>query len=239
MKWKLHRFGGVSSTMEAAGKFAEEGAEEGTIVLAETQTSGKGRLGRKWYSPPDGLYLSLILRPKIAPASAQMITFMSAVAAAKALRRYGLDAMIKWPNDVLIDERKVCGILTEISLSLNSINYVIIGIGMNVNSEPSKDLKGTATSIKEELKKEVDREELLKRLLEELEAQYTLLLGEFHSILGEWKRLSATLRKNVRVEMQREVIEGEAVDVNENGLILKLQDGSFRTIIAGDCIHIR
>ena len=143
----------VDSTNDVAYNLAENGIAEGTVVLAEEQAKGKGRHGRKWVSPPkSGIYMSCVLRPEIAPNEIPVITLMAAVAVAKAVRKTtGLQAMIKWPNDILVSGRKICGILTEMKAEQDSVDFIILGIGLNVNAS-ARSLPEGGTSVKEELK---------------------------------------------------------------------------------------
>ncbi len=141
----------TGSTNTVARQMAERGIEEGTVVFAENQTRGKGRLGRKWLTKQGGVWMSLVLKPSIDPMHAPSITLLAAVSVTKALRGAGLEAVIKWPNDVLVNGKKICGILTEMSAETDAVNFIVLGIGVNVNNEPPME---TATSIKAELGKE-------------------------------------------------------------------------------------
>ncbi len=151
LEQKIHHFGEIGSTMAVARELARKGVEEGTIVIAESQTSGRGRLNREWFSPRGGIYFAIILKPKISPIYAPRINLMASVAVAKAIRTFcGLKAELKWPNDVLLAGRKVCGILAEMEAEVDAINYVNLGIGINVNASVSQCEKG-ATSLRDEL----------------------------------------------------------------------------------------
>lgn len=233
----------VGSTNEEAKKLAGEGALEGTVVIAERQTRGKGRLNRTWVSPPGGIWLSLILRPKIAPNEAPKIAFLAALAAAKAISQLGLNARLKWPNDVLINERKVCGVLMEADAEVEKVNYLIVGIGINANFEPElfpSEFRGAATTLKHELGKKISRAELVRRLLEEFEMAYTIFnRGEFSAILDEWKKLSATIGARVRVITSGRTIEGTAEDLDKDGALLVRVGDRAERVIAGDCVHLR
>jgi BirA family biotin operon repressor/biotin-[acetyl-CoA-carboxylase] ligase len=230
----------LSSTNTTAKEQAERDVKEGTTIIAEAQTKGKGRLERRWVSPKGGVWLSIILRPHMSPEDAAKIALTTAVAAAKTLRKlYGLNAEIKWPNDVLIDGRKVCGILTEASLKRRTVNFVVVGIGINVNfplNALSQDLEATATTLKEVLQKEVDIEELICVLLKEFEECYERFKRkEFGVLLSEWRSMASFLGKRVEVISFTENFHGIAVDVDENGaLIVNLENGTERKIVAGD-----
>ena len=242
---RIHYFDEVNSTNEKANELAAN-VEEGTVIIAEKQKEGRGRFGREWTSPKGGIYVSVILKPKISSIDAPKITLIAGIAVAKVIKKLGFDAKLKWPNDILIHGKKVGGILTSISTKDGKIDYVIVGIGINANVDIStslKELQKSATSLKEEFKKEVSTEKIIEDILQEIEINYEIFKfkkGNFAYLLNEWKRLSDTINKKVKIQMQTEVIVGEAVGVNRDGaLILKLEDGSLKNIIAGECIHLR
>lgn len=191
----LHK---VDSTNTFAKKLARYGAAEGTVVVAEEQTAGRGRRGRKWFSPKGGLYFSIILKPKpkLRVNEVVGIVVVAGLAVAKVLSGdYGLRVEVKWPNDVLLGGRKVCGILTEMNSVGEEVNYVVVGIGINANSVVAKDfpeeLKPIAASLREKLKRRVALEPLLKRCLEKFEEVYESYckLG-FQPIMAEWTKYS-------------------------------------------------
>ena len=234
LRQKVYYLKEVSSTMDVAKKLAKRGEE--AIVIAETQTSGRGRLGRRWHSQRGGIYFTIILRPRIGPAHAQIINLMAAVSVARAIRSlFNLEAKLKWPNDVLIRGKKVCGILAEMEAEMDVIKFVNLGIGINANNPISLYEEG-ATSIKEELGRDISRKELLMCVLNEIEKRRSLLGKE---IISEWKALSSTINKKVRIIMQDEVVEGEAIDVDTDGALILRTDKGIRRIIAGDCIHLK
>jgi BirA family biotin operon repressor/biotin-[acetyl-CoA-carboxylase] ligase len=235
---KIHHFHEVSSTMDVARELARKGVEEGTLVIAERQTTGRGRLSREWQSPQGGIYFTIILKPKISPSQASRINLMASVAVARTIRKlFGLSAELKWPNDVLINGKKVCGILAEMDAETDTVNFVNVGIGINANS-PISQLEHTATSLKEQLGREISRKEFLRSLVNEINEQYVLLTRA--ELLEEWKNLSVTLNKWVRVVSLGETMEGQAIDIDASGaLLIKGRDGLVRTVIAGDCIHLR
>jgi len=241
LEGKLHHFRELGSTMDVARELAKRGAGAGTIIVAESQSRGRGRLGREWLSPEGGIYFTVILRPKISPICAPRINLMASVAVAITIRKlFGLRAELKWPNDVLIQGRKVCGILAEMDAEMDVINFVNLGIGINVNSTISQ-FGETATSLKDEVGGEISRKEFFRSLVTEIlrYAQKQALLIKA-DLLEEWKSLSATLNREVRIVSPGEVIVGQAIDIDTNGaLIVKGKDGSLRTVIAGDCIHLR
>ena len=223
--------------MDAARELAKKGAGEGTIVIAEAQTRGRGRLSREWLSPEGGIYFTIILRPRISPAYAPRVNLMAAIAVAATIRKlFRLKAELKWPNDVLIEGRKVCGILAEMDAEMDVVNFVNVGIGINANNSVTR-FEKTAISLKDALGREISRKELLSALLGEIERRQPLLMKA--NLLREWKRLSATLNKEVRVMSLGEEVMGQAIDIDATGaLILKGKDGSLRTVLVGDCIHL-
>jgi BirA family biotin operon repressor/biotin-[acetyl-CoA-carboxylase] ligase len=237
---EIHNFEELSSTNTTAKEEAEKGAKEGTTIIAETQTSGKGRLDRLWVSPRGGVWLSIILRPCISPEDALKITLTTAVAVARAIRRlFNVKAEIKWPNDVLIDRRKVCGILTEAKLTENTVDFVVVGIGINADFSLQalpKDLQATATTLRETLRKRIDKEKLIAVLLKEFEDSYKLFTTrKFEQLLAEWRSLAGFLGKEVEITSLKEKMQGVAVDITENGaLIVELKDGERRTVLSGD-----
>ncbi len=231
----------VGSTNELAKELAREGAEDGTVVIAEEQTGGKGRLGRDWYSPGgEGLWFTTILRPPINPVDAAKITLVAAVAVASAVRELtGIEAGIKWPNDILVSGRKLAGILTEMSAEVDRVNYVAVGIGVNVNLDSAGLVEGlaeTATSIAAESDGQVSRVSLLAGILDHFDALYEeFIRGHFHRILSLWKEMSVTINRWVRVTSLDGIDEGIAFDIDAEGaLLLMKKDGSMRRVISGD-----
>ena len=216
-----------------------EGINEGTLIIAERQSAGKGRLGRKWFSPLGGIWLSVILYPQLPPFYIPRITLMTVVAAVKAIKMCTqIELQIKWPNDILINEKKACGILTEMSAELDIINWVVVGIGINANIDLRdfpEDIQENTISLKEASGKEISRVKLAQTFLQEFEKYYDKLKRkEFSSILREWKLYSHTLGRKIRVDMGERIITGEAVDINEEGaLVLKKEDGELIKIISG------
>lgn len=218
--------------------------EEGTVVVAESQTGGRGRLGRKWISPEGGIWLSIILKPRIQPLYAPRITLLAGVSVAKTIRSLGLPAKIKWPNDVLINGKKVCGILTEIEAEMDMIDYCVVGIGIDANVDTEsfpEEFRESSTSLKKELGHGINRVEFVQKLLSEFEALYLRFLKEdFLSILEEWRNMSATIGEWVKITTQAKTVYGEVIGVdNEGALILETSDGKLEKIVAGNCEHLR
>jgi len=236
----IHYFRELFSTNDVARELALKETKEGTVIVAETQTRGRGRLGRGWISPEGGLWFSIIMRPKVSPRDAPKLTLMMSVVVAKTIsRQFGLESEIKWPNDVLIKGKKVCGILTETSTKGDALNFVVVGVGVNTNlrlHDFPASLRGSSTTLKEELKREINRDAFLHSLLEETEHYYQMFIqGKFNAILADWKNLSKFLGSYVEVTSFDEKIEGWATDIDENGaLIIKLRDQSTRKIVSGD-----
>ena len=239
---KIYSYETTDSTMDVAHKLAGSGSLEGTVVFSEGQSKGRGRMGRHWVSPKGkGIYFSPILRPEVSPAEAPKITLMSAVAVALAIRKFThLGALIKWPNDILINDRKVCGILTEMSAEVNTVTYMVLGIGINVNTAKI-DLPKEATSLKAEAGEEISRVELTQEVLRELERQYHIFKEKgFSKIIEEWKGLSHTLGEEVKITCHGRKIEGTAVDLDASGaLVVRTDNGFTEHITAGDVVMVR
>ena len=224
------------STQDIARAEAEQGAPEGTVVLAEEQTAGRGRFGRAWVSPAGrNLYLTLVLRPPL--ARLRSLSMVAPLATALAVQDVSdLSPRIKWPNDVLIGGRKLSGMLVETELSGQTVRYSLVGIGLNVNYdiEEESEIAGIATSVKRELGREVSREEALAALLNRFEELY-LQAGRGAEVHQAWKARLETLGRQVKVTFRDQVHEGVAEDVDPEGnLILRRADGSLLTIEAGE-----
>lgn len=232
----------TSSTNDIAKKMAGEGAPEGTIVIAEFQTLGRGRSGRQWESPKYlGIYFSFILRPEIDKILIPYISILASIAAAEAIKEETcLDAKIKWPNDILINGKKASGILVEGSTVKNSLEFLIVGIGVNVNNEifPENFLY-PPTSLKIEKGSVVSREKILQKLLEKTERWYSVLIKqkESHLILKRCKELSYSIGKKVSIRTGNETFTGYALDIDKTGyLILKNESGEIKKIPSGEII---
>ena len=233
----------IKSTSDWAKKLAKIGAEEGTVTVAETQTAGRGRLGREWVSPRGGLWFSIVLQPKLKAREAAKLVFVASLAAAEVLhQKYGLRTETKWPNDVLVDGKKICGILAEMSTEGEKVNFVVLGIGVNANFRADdvlpESVKAHATSIEKEFGKKISLESLLEELLERMETVYGGYLERgFAPLLEEWKRFAEFLGRKVIIANQEERLNGLALDVDIDGaLILKLDDGTMKRIFAGDLL---
>lgn len=238
---KIHYFPVIDSTNSKAYQLALQGASEGEVVISESQESGKGRLGRKWFSPPYlNLYISIILRPNILPNKASMITLLSAVATAEAIKNYlNISPTIKWPNDILINGKKVAGVLNEINSEMDQIHFIILGIGVNINIDKDTfpvDLRKSATSLRIETGKIISRKEFTCKLLEEIEIWYeTFLEKGGQPIIESWKKWANIKGKNVKVSSFNEIIHGKAIDIDSEGaLIIESENGELKRIVAGD-----
>jgi len=239
---RIHYQEKVSSTMDVALELGMQGLPEGTLVLTETQDKGRGRLGRSWSSPKyKGIYLSLILRPKISPLQSPILTILCAVSLCEAIKKITqIDSQIKWPNDILIDNKKVAGILTELNAEMDQVRFLVIGIGMNVNSD-KKDLLSGATSLKEEKNETINRIEMLQEILRKIEANYLLFQENGKAkIIEKWREYNLTLGKRVKIISHREHLEGQAVDIDSDGALLVRKDsGVVQKITSGDVVHCR
>ena len=231
----------ISSTQDIAAEMARRGANEGTLVIAETQEKGRGRKGRSWVSfPQGGIYLSLILRPNLMPSQVVQIPLLAGVALTKAIREtVPLKPVIKWPNDIIIGKKKVGGILTEMSSEIDGVNYVILGIGLNVNMPASvfnEDISDIATSLIDECGKYTSRVKLVQNFLREFELIYIKFLAHgFGSVRDEWKELNNTIGSRVKIMDSRKDIEGDAIDIDNDGfLLVRRENGDISRIISGD-----
>lgn len=239
---KIYYFDYLASTMDLAMQLGMQDAPNGTLVLAESQTKGRGRLGRNWFSPKyKGIYLSLILRPKLLPLASPVLTLLSAVSICEVVKNItNLDVQIKWPNDILIHNKKIAGILTEMNAEMDKINFVVIGIGLNVNND-KKSLIAQATSLKEQSGQPVSRVALLAELMQRIENNYALLDEKGNkAIIDKWRLYSLTLGHRVKVYCQNKHIEGMAVDIDIDGsLLIRKDSGIIQKVSSGDVMHCR
>ncbi|WP_078546125.1 biotin--[acetyl-CoA-carboxylase] ligase [Litchfieldia alkalitelluris] len=231
----------VSSTQKLAHKLAYDGAEEGTIIVTEQQTEGRGRLDRKWFSPKyTGIWMSLILRPNIPPTSAPQLTLLAAVAVAQAIQEVtGLEPDIKWPNDILLSGKKVVGILTELQAESDRINSVIIGIGINVNQSKldfPEEINGVATSLSIAKGEKVNRSYLVQILLLKLEHLYlTYLENGFHAIKLLWESYAINIGEQILARTLHGTIKGRALGITDDGVLkLETSDGEIHYIYSAD-----
>lgn len=231
----------VDSTQDYGRKVANAGAPEGTVVVALEQKAGKGRMRRTWSSPRGGLWFTLLLRPSVPMRELYKLTLLFGVSVARALESYGLKPYLKWPNDVLVDGKKICGILLEISGEPDRVDYVLVGIGLNVNfssRDLPDDIHSSSTSIYDALNRRVDRADLLCRILEDSEHLYLSAIKEgFQKVINAWRSMSCTIGRTVTVQSFGTSISGRAVDIDDDGsLIVKTKEG-LKKIYSGDVFH--
>lgn len=242
---RIVRFDSVTSTNDVAKDLAEKGEPEGTVVLAETQGSGRGRLGRAWVSPPGGIYFSVIVRPRLPPNELSKITLMSAVGVAAAVRETtGLAATIKWPNDILIDGAKIVGILTEMAAEFDVVRFAVIGVGINANTSVEDyplEVRESVTTLRTVLGRLVDRIELCAAALRHLDREFGRVGSErFEEVLGSWREMSSTLGSRVRVSTIGGAFEGTAVGLGPGGeLVVESDGGVERSFASGEVQHLR
>ncbi len=240
---KLYYYKEIDSTNDEAKRLLKLGAGEGTVVIASEQKAGKGRLGRSWLSPKGGLYLSIIIKPHMGAKEILDITLLGSLAAARAIRGLTkLDARVSWPNDIIIFQKKVGGVLTEISSSGKGPNSVIVGIGINVNIEYDKFPKDlVATSLKIELGQSIDKQKVATIFLEEFDKLYLAYLSKKRKeIIEEWKTLSLDIGKWVKVLKEKEEIEGKVTGIGTRGeLILRGIDGKIKKLTSGEVVKVK
>ncbi len=233
---QIHYFSEVTSTMDVAKDLARKGCPDFTVVVAGRQKKGRGRLKRIWFSSEGGLYFTIVLRPKISPVVSFKINFSASLVLAQILRNmFGIKAMVKWPNDILVDGKKISGMLSEMEAEADMITFLNIGLGINVNNDPTSE-EPMADSLKKVLGREISKKEILARYLEEFEKRLNNVTLD--NVISEWKQYTLTLNRYVKIVANHEVSEGFAIDVDENGaLVLGLEDGSTKRVIYGDCFH--
>ncbi len=238
---KIHFFDKLYSTNDRAAHIARQGAPEGTVIISETQEGGRGRLGRAWTSPPGvNVYASVILRPRAAPHELQGITLLGAVAVAEAVSHFTTRApSVKWPNDVLLDSKKVAGILMEMHTEAEMASFVIAGIGVNVNMTKNmfpRELNRRATSIIAASEGEVSRTDFTQRLFLSLEIWYKIFLEKgLSAIIEAWRKYFTSEGKPVRVRVFKNTIDGTCLGVDNDGaLLIRLASGATKRVLAGD-----
>jgi BirA family transcriptional regulator, biotin operon repressor / biotin---[acetyl-CoA-carboxylase] ligase len=240
----LHWFAEVGSTNDVAKQLADEGAAHGEVVVAEAQSAGRGRRGRSWASPPGrNVYLSVVLRPDLPPARAPELTLLGSVAACQAVRQAGVPAAIKWPNDLLVGDRKLAGILTEMAAEVDQVQWVVLGIGVNVNAQAEdfpEEVRDLATSMALERRHPIPRALFAAALLTALEEWLDRHAAEgFEPVRQAWRELSGTLGREVRVRTGEGEVVGVAEDVDAAGALLVRTSQGPRRVIAGDVELLR
>jgi BirA family biotin operon repressor/biotin-[acetyl-CoA-carboxylase] ligase len=231
----------TTSTNDMIERLARDGVREGVVVFAESQTRGRGRLGRRWMSPAKrGLWFSVLLRPNLRPQEATRLTVASATALRRAIQaQTGRKAEIKWPNHILVQGRKVAGILTELSAELDHIKYVVLGIGVDANLNPGDfpaELRRVATSLKVELGRPVSRPDLAVAILRELDCDYArLAAGQFTALADEWEQHDTTIGRHVVIRLGDRQIRGRAESLGEDGeLLVRTEHGHLERVVGGD-----
>jgi BirA family biotin operon repressor/biotin-[acetyl-CoA-carboxylase] ligase len=227
----------VTSTMTVARDLARKDCPDMTLVLAGRQTRGRGRLNRRWLSDDGGIYFTMVLRPQIEATSSFKINFLASLALAQVIREMlQVEAMVKWPNDILAGEHKISGMLSEMEAVAGRVSFINIGMGINVNNNPFE-AEPKATSLRMLCGREVSRKDLLIRFLNQFGDR--IRNRDFEDVVSEWKRYTLTLGRQVRIVTQREEVHGLAVDVDENGaLVLEHANGGQKKIIYGDCFLV-
>lgn len=236
----------TTSTNDVIEKLARDGVQEGIAVFAESQSKGRGRLGRKWISPAQkGLWFSLLLRPRLRPQAVTQLTVASATALVRAIHsRTGLEPEVKWPNDIIVRGKKAAGILTEMHAELDTVKYAILGIGVDVNlgvNEFPTDLRKTATSLKIEAGETLDRAGLAAEILRELDRDYARICsGGFEAVADEWEELCTTLGREVVIRVGDRRVQGRAESLDADGaLLLRTQHGHLERIVGGDVTMVK
>jgi BirA family biotin operon repressor/biotin-[acetyl-CoA-carboxylase] ligase len=233
---RIHYFPETPSTMDNAALLARQGCPDFTVVVAQRQTRGRGRLQRDWLSADGGLYFTIVIRPDIPMLLAGLVNLAAAIDMADLLRSdYQIDAKLKWPNDILVNKHKICGILSQMEAEGERVAYMNIGIGLNVNNTPVTE-EPIAVSMKALLGRSIPRGNILTAFLDRFEKRMTAF--DPNAVIAQWRSCNVTIGQRVRVFIINEMIEGTAVDVDAHGgLILRLADGTLKTVIVGDCFH--
>jgi len=236
----IHYFKSLPSTNLFAKKLVKDGVKEGAIVVSDFQVSGRGRKNRNWFSPEGGLWFSVVLYPHIPPERSMLLTMASSVAIVQGIKETtGLHPVIKWPNDLLINGKKVCGILTELDAEMDCINYTIIGIGINVNNKLSEDLQEKATSLVQETGSRVLRVKLLRSILKCFDENYRRLMsGDYDFIRDSWFSHANIVGRDILVHGEKTILRGVVSSVDESGcLILDTRDGIIK-VVSGDVEYL-
>jgi len=236
---QIHYQESLGSTQDVGRELGLEGAEEGTVVFAETQKKGKGRLMRKWISPSGGIYFSLLLRPSfLLLGDVSQISLVIALAVIKAIKKVtGVSCQVKWPNDIILGNKKLGGVLCEINAETDRVNFIVVGVGVNINS---RDLPPEATSLLLKTRKKFKRVEIARAILLEIESCYQCAKKDsFSGLLKEWSKFCILWGKRIRVKISNRIIEGEAQGIDERGyLLLRSNNGLINKVSAGDIVKV-
>jgi BirA family biotin operon repressor/biotin-[acetyl-CoA-carboxylase] ligase len=234
---QIHHFPEVDSTMRVARELARKGCDHLTVVAADSQRKGRGRLTRTWHSETGGLYFTVVVRPILPPVLSPRVNFAASLVLVQTLNcLLEVRAAVKWPNDVLVGERKVAGILSEMEAELDRIAFINVGLGVNVNNDPAQ-VEPRAVSLQQICERPVSRKAILGEFMDRFED--ALQDPELSDVIEKWKVYTTTLDRRVRIATVHESVEGKAVDVDEKGsLLLKRDDGSLTSVLYGDCFHL-
>ena len=234
---RVHHYPELRSTMDKAQELARSGCPDFSVVVTDQQTLGRGRLQRNWQSQSGGLYFTMILRPRLAPSEGPLINLAAALDMAATLRdTYGIEARVKWPNDVLAGEGKIAGILSQMAAEADRVHYICLGIGVNINNSTTG-ITPPAVSVAELIGRAGSRAVVLSGFCDRFEHRMKTLSPS--AVVAEWKAGAITLGRQVKVQILNETIEGQAVDMDDQGgLIVVLPDGTRRTMVYGDCFHV-
>lgn len=233
---RIFHFQKLETTMDRAKILAKDSAPHLSVVIAENQTLGRGRMNREWFSSKGGLWFTLILKPQIPPSLAYIYNFAASLSLSKSLSQlFDIEVYVKWPNDLLLNGNKLAGLLSEMATRADMVEYINIGIGININNRPQK-YEPKAISLKDVLNKNLSRKLILETFLDDFETRIQTI--DSQKIIKEWKKMTSTIGSRVRVETLTEFFEGTAIDVEETGtLIIKDKTGKTQKIIYGDCFH--
>lgn len=233
---RVHYLENTVSTMEVARNLARDGCPDFTVVVAGRQSGGRGRLKRVWDSQAGGLYFTMVIRPEIPPAWSYRYNFAASLELARTIRELlDVDADVKWPNDLLVAEKKVSGMLSEMEAEADQVSYINIGLGLNVNNDIAADVPNAA-SLSHFAGRPISRKELLGEFLNNYYQRLTA--GDLEGVVDDWKKYTVTLNRAVTIETPAETISGTAVDVDSGGgLIVRLDSGEMKTVVYGDCFH--
>ncbi|MEN3013554.1 MAG: biotin--[acetyl-CoA-carboxylase] ligase [Endomicrobiia bacterium] len=242
---KVYYFNQVTSTMDVAKELLQKNPQiQNTLIVAQKQTSGKGRLQRKWLSPEGGVYFSLILRPEVLPSEVFFLNYVFSLSVAELLKeQYLINATTKWPNDVVVDNKKICGILIETDAEIDRVNWCIAGVGVNLNIKQTffDKAKIDATSVMSLTGKKINPNHFFSELFKKIDFYYEMFLKKKYKELTEkWSQFSSTLGKDVEVITPKEIVKGKAICIlpQTGALIIKTSSGT-KEILSGDCIHLR
>ncbi|MDH7517291.1 MAG: biotin--[acetyl-CoA-carboxylase] ligase [Candidatus Thermoplasmatota archaeon] len=237
---ETHYFKKISSTNDLARQLINKNAIDGTVIVSDIQTQGRGRKDRTWFSPTGGLWFSIILYPKLPPNKSMMLTMAASLSVVHGIKTTtGIIPRIKWPNDVLIKEKKVCGILTEIDAEIDKINFAIVGIGLNVNNTLQSDLSKHATTLKTEYGGKVSRVQILKSILKNFDEYYIEIQENKHDKIREnWLSSSQIIDKKVRINDGTKTIQGVVKNIDEDGSLILDVDNKTCRVLSGDLEYL-